>query len=229
MLDEAQRLKPKVVLTVDDHPLIRTALREVLRAWQESIELIETSNPEEGLAAIRQRPEVDLILLDLTFAGHDGIAFVSRFRAAAPAAPLVVYTMHEDEATLKRVLACGAAGLIPKTHSSKLLQKAIELVMEGGIYVPPNFARGLAQPEPAPHGPMSEQQRRIVELLVQGFPNKEIARKLGIAPNTVKNQLTVVFQILGASNRTQAAIAARALLGRGADGETRREDGGENL
>jgi len=206
-----------VALTVDDHPLIRSALREVVGLMAAGVELLEASNPVEGLALLRQRPEIDLIFLDLNFSQHDGLAFVEKFRAAAPAAPLIVYTIHEDIPTLRRALALGAAGIVPKTHSPKLLQKAIELVVDGGVYLPPELARQLAAPEAEPPArppamAMSEQQWRILELLAQGSPNKSIARELGIAASTVKNQLTVVFGKLGVSNRTQAAIAARALL-----------------
>ena len=89
--------------------------------------------------------------------------------------------------------------------------------MEGGIYVPPELARQLASTDigkPACAQPiaMSPQQWRILELLAQGLPNKEIARKLGIASSTVKNQLTGVFERLGVANRTQAAVAARAII-----------------
>jgi DNA-binding NarL/FixJ family response regulator len=209
--------KPLVVLTVDDHPLMRSALREVIGVTAGGVELLEAANPPDGLAMLERRRDTDLVLLDLNFAEHDGLAFIEKFRAAAPATPLVVYTMHEDAGTLKQALAHGAAGIVPKTHSAKLLQKAIEIVMDGGIYLPPELARQLASADAAPHAQagnrtMSEQQWKILELLAQGFPNKAIARDLGIAPSTVKNQLTVVFEKLGVSNRTQAAIAARALV-----------------
>jgi DNA-binding NarL/FixJ family response regulator len=206
--------KALVVLTVEDHPLMRSALHEVISCTTEHVELLEASNPAEGLALLERRPDADLVLLDLNFAAHDGVAFIERFRAAAPATPLVVYTMHEDALTLKQALARGAVGIVPKTHSAKQLLKAIEIVMDGGVYVPPELARQLAAPgrEPGPAPAMSGQQWKILELLAQGFPNKSIARDLGIAPSTVKNQLTVVFDKLGVSNRTQAAIAARALV-----------------
>ena len=216
------RATPAVVLTVDDHPLIRSALREVLSLARGSVELIESSDPEAGLALLPQRPDIDLVFLDLHFSRHDGLAYIERYRAAAPAVPLIIYTMHEDAPTLRHALALGAAGIIPKTHSRELLQRAIELVMQGGIYLPPDLARELSVREPAPwqaaqadeaHA-MTRQQRRILELLAEGLPNKEIATKLGIASSTVKNQLTLVFGKLGVSNRTQAAIAARALLDR---------------
>jgi DNA-binding NarL/FixJ family response regulator len=211
--------RPTVVLTVDDHPLIRSALREVLALMGERVELLEASNPEEGIALLHRRPDADLVFLDINFAQYDGLAFVERYRAAAPAVPLIIYTMHEDVATLRQALAHGAAGIIPKTHSPKLVEKAIDLVMDGGIYIPPELARQLALPHAAPAAvprapalSMSEQQWKILELLAEGLPNKAIARQMGIASSTVKNQLTVVFGKLGVSNRTQAAIAARALL-----------------
>jgi DNA-binding NarL/FixJ family response regulator len=204
------------VLTVDDHPLVRAAVGAVLGLMAERVELLEAATPPEGLAVLERRPDLDLVLLDVNFAGHDGLAFVPRFRAAAPATPLMVYTMHEDLPTLKEALACGAAGIVPKTHSAALLQKAIELVMSGGIYVPAEMAHALSSPEagaPAMRaGQISGQQWRLLELLARGLPNKTIARELGLAPSTVKNQLTVLFGRLNVCNRTQAAIAARGLL-----------------
>jgi DNA-binding NarL/FixJ family response regulator len=93
-----------------------------------------------------------------------------------------------------------------------MLQKAIELVMDGGIYMPPELARAVSSPEGEAAAELSAQQWRLLELLARGLPNKTIARELGLAPSTVKNQLTVLFGKLGVSNRTQAAIAARSLL-----------------
>jgi DNA-binding NarL/FixJ family response regulator len=212
-------VKPTVIVTVDDHPLIRAALREVLCVMAQRVELLEASNPEEGLALLARRPDVDLVFLDLSFSRHNGLDFIESFRASAPAVPLIVYTMHEDPPTLRKALSLGAVGIIPKTHSPKLMQKAIELVMEGGVYLPPELTREVASREaavpadsPGRRLAMSEQQWRILEQLAEGLPNKGIARKLGIASSTVKNQLTGVFEKLGVSNRTQAAIAARAMV-----------------
>lgn len=203
-----------IVLTVDDHPLMRSALREVAGLFAERVELLEAATPPEGLALLERRPDTDLAMLDLNFAEYDGLDFIQRFRAASPATPVIIYTMHEDAATLKKALAAGAAGIVPKTQSAKLLQKAIDIVMDGGIYVPPELARGLALPDPSHVTPpgFSGQQWKILELLAQGLPNKVIAKDLGIAPSTVKNQLTAIFDKLGVSNRTQAAIAARTLV-----------------
>lgn len=207
--------KPKVVLSVDDHPLIRSALREVLTTTG-PVELLEAPDPDAGLALLRSRADIDLAFLDLHFSACDGLAFIDAFRAAAPSVPLIVYTMREDLQSLSDALARGAAGVVPKTHSRELLYAAIDVVMQGGVYLPVPLARRLATRESeassaTPVG-MSDQQWRILSLLERGLPNKEIARKLGIASSTVKNQLTVVFDKLAVHNRTQAAIAARTLL-----------------
>jgi DNA-binding NarL/FixJ family response regulator len=206
----------KLILAVDDHPLIRAALREVLRTMAHPVELLEAADPLEGLAALKQRPTIDLVFLDLNFSAHDGLVFIPRVRDAAPGVPLIIYTMYEDVPRLREALARGAVGIVPKTHSAQLLLSAVELVMQGGVYLPPQLARHLAAPQPAPAPSealtMSDQQWRILELLSQGLPNKTIARKLGLAPSTVKNRLTAVFERLGVANRTQAAMAARAIV-----------------
>ena len=206
--------RPAVILVVDDHPLIRFALREVLRLTMDAVELLEASSPDEGLAILAERADVSLVMLEPKFSRHDGIAVVSQFHLAAPRVPLIIYTMCEDVATLEGAFTRGAAGVVPKTHSAALLQKAIEIVMEGGMYLPPPLVLRLGRSEaPAAAAPraVSAQQSRILELLAQGMPNKAIARKLGIACSTVRNQLTVAFKRLGVANRTQAVIVTRAL------------------
>jgi DNA-binding NarL/FixJ family response regulator len=202
-----------VVLVVDDHPLIRFALREVLRLTMAPLQLVEATSPEEGLAVLATRSDIRLVLLEPKFSARDGISVVSRFHQAAPRVPLVIYTMCEDAPTLELAFAQGAAGVVPKTHSMALLQKAIEIVMEGGMYLPPALAQRLARPGPAAPAPraVSAQQSRILELLAEGLPNKAIAKQLGIACSTVRNQLTLAFRRLGVVNRTQAVIVTRAL------------------
>src|ERR1044071_2850115 len=196
---------PTVVLAVDDHPLIRSALREIVSCVGAGCtELLEAGDPAEGLALLAQRHAIDLVFLDLSFGGDDGLDYVERYRATAALVPLIIYTMHEDAATLAQALARGAAGIIPKTHSPRLPR---QLAHEES---PPRLP---AAPPPACAASVAitDQQWKILELLAQGMPNKLIARKLGLAPSTVKNQLTTVFGALGVSNRTQAAMAARAL------------------
>jgi DNA-binding NarL/FixJ family response regulator len=224
MRSETRSARRLTVLSVDDHPLIRSALGEVLAEVADPLELIEASHPEEGLELLREHASVDLAFMDLSYPQHDGLQFIERFRAAAPATPLVVFTMHDQPKPLMQALERGAAGVVPKRHSRMLLLKAVELVMAGGVYVPHELVHALALKD-GTHTPpparaesrvaspvaMSPQQQRILHFLAEGVSNKQIARELGIASSTVKNQLTLVFEKLGVSNRTQAAIAVRAL------------------
>src|ERR1051325_3959630 len=102
---------PTVVLAVDDHPLIRSALREIVSCVGAGCtELLEAGDPAEGLALLAQRHDIDLVFLDLSFGGDDGLDYVERYRATAALVPLIIYTMHEDAATLAQALARGAAG-----------------------------------------------------------------------------------------------------------------------
>src|SRR5882672_1743243 len=206
-----------VILRVDDHPLIRSALREALCDIAESVEFLEAPNPQQAIALLTSRTDTDLVLLDLTFPRHSGLGFIRRFRQIAPAVPLIVYTMHEDAPTLRKALAYGAAGVIPKTHSTTLLLSAIQLVMNGGIYLPPELARKLASDgegsrRRAPAAALTEQQWRVLRLIGEGLSNKAIADTLGIAFHTVRKHVRVVFERLGVHNRTEAAMAARDLL-----------------
>src|ERR1044072_3407098 len=97
---------PTVVLAVDDHPLIRSALREIVSCVGAGCtELLEAGDPAEGLALLAQRHDIDLVFLDLSFGGDDGLDYVERYRATAGLVPLILYTMHEDAATLAPALA----------------------------------------------------------------------------------------------------------------------------
>ena len=212
-------LKELSVLAVDAYPLMRSGLREVLSTIAEKVHLIEGADVEEGFLRLQEHPNQDLIVLDLDFAIRDVLAPVRRFRASAPTVPLLVHTMREDAHLFRQALCEGASGVMPKTHSMALVRKAIELVMGGGIYVPPQLARLVStqnggclrwQTGNTSVPAMSMQQWQIAELVAGGAPNKAIARALGIAASTVKNQLTTIFQYLGVSNRTEAAVALRS-------------------
>src|SRR5258706_3806604 len=209
-----------VVLSVDDHPLIRSALREALRDIAEAVELLEAPNPQQAIALLTSRIDTDLVLLDLTFPRHSGLGFIRRLRQIAPAVPLIVYTMHEDAPTLRKALAYGAAGVIPKTHNTTLLLSAIQLVMNGGMYLPPELARKLAcdgrgSRRPAPAG-LTEQQWQVLRLIGKSLSNKAIAKTPGIAFHTVRQHVNVVFERLGMPNRTETPIATPELLHPGA-------------
>ncbi|WP_374339288.1 response regulator [Methyloversatilis sp.] len=210
------------ILIVDDHPLIREALRHVLPGLAADIRLFDAANCESGLQMADQHPDLDLTLLDLTLPGCRGMTALQTFRAAHPALPIVVLSGFDDADTVLSALDEGAMGFIPKSSTNEVLLGALRLVLSGGVYVPRQaivgeLGLGSSAPraEEAPRKPqtasdigLTERQAEVLTLMVQGKPNKEICRELNLAEGTVKVHITAILKALGAANRTQAVLAA---------------------
>ena len=216
------------ILIVDDHPLIREALRHVLTVLDADIKLIEAQNFSEGLAAAGDNPDLDLILLDLGLPDIKGADALEQLRQRYPALPTVVLSASEDPATVTRAIETGAMGFIPKTTSSHLLLTALRLVLAGGVYLPLEILRqheGTPEPalrlaaEASSGGKMltprelglTARQADVLALMVHGKPNKLIARELELAEGTVKIHVTAILKTLNVNNRTQAVIAVSKL------------------
>ena len=208
------------VLVVDDHPLFREGLRQLLGELQEGAEVLAEGDAEKGLEVARSRGDLDLVLLDLTMPGMNGIAAVERFGREAPGVPVVIISAHEEPAQVRRALSLGAVGYIPKSTPARAMIDALRLVLGGSVYVPPLMLGALqgdgggqahAQAG-APHASgeqLTERQVDVLALVALGKSNKVIARELELSEKTVKAHITAVFRALGVINRTQAAIEAR--------------------
>ena len=210
------------VLIVDDHPLFREGLKQVLQGLAEGTEVIAEGDAARALELAASRADLDLVLIDLSMPGMDGFTALARFASQAPGLPVVVVSANEDATEVRRALALGAVGYIPKSTPPNQLLDALRLVLGGGMYVPPLLLRA-AQPraaaqvrEPAAGDDRSPQsltdrQLAVLALLSLGKSNKLIARELDLAEKTVKAHVTSVFRVLGVVNRTQAALEARRL------------------
>ena len=216
------------ILIVDDHPLIREALRHVLTVLDDTFVLIEAQNHAEALIAADANPDLDLILLDLGLPDIDGFDALSQLREQYPGAPVVVLSASEQPEIVMRAIDAGAMGFIPKTSSNQLLLDALRLVMSGGVYLPLEVLhRHQGAPETALRRAMqarqsgkalsprevglTARQAQVLALLVQGKPNKLICRDLNLAEGTVKIHVTAILKALNVSNRTQAVIAVGKL------------------
>ena len=209
------------VLVVDDHPLIREALRQVLRALDENIELVEAAGAPEAAAAAEKHGDLDLILLDLALPGADGFEVLRELRERHPSFPIVVLSATEHAEVVMRALDAGAMGFIPKTSSNELLLGALRLVLSGGVYLPAEVLRRSPAPvlrsAPAAAGAdcrdlgLTQRQAQVLALVIQGKPNKIICRELDLAEGTVKIHVTAILKALGVANRTQAVIAVGKL------------------
>jgi DNA-binding NarL/FixJ family response regulator len=213
------------ILVVDDHPLVRDALRENLRQLEHGVEVLEACSSEEALALAGQHSDLDLVLLDLHLPDARGSSALIALRERHPEIPVVVLSAQSDRGTVLEALDKGAMGFVPKTAGTQVILGALRLVLSGGIYLPtevlsasPAGANAGNRFEPAEPDSMrlakkpvdlglTPRQAQILALLVQGKPNKIISRELGLAESTVKIHITSILRALNVSNRVQAVIA----------------------
>ena len=204
------------ILVVDDHALIRSALRGVLGQLDDGLAMLEASDCRSAFELIAAQPDLDLVLLDLNLPGMHGLAAVEELRTRYPAIPVVVLSSANDRASVMQALDLGAMGYIPKHSSNEVLVSALRLVLSGGIYIPPEILARSAVPSaeraspprlPADLG-LTEREARVLRLLLEGKSNKLICRELNLAESTVKNHVTQILKALNVTSRTQAVIAA---------------------
>lgn len=199
------------VLLVDDHPLYRQALGSHLGALADVVRVIEVSSCAQALAQIKPEQEIDLILLDIELADENGLDQINWLRKRFPAAPIVVISADEHPAQVRTAIGRGAAGYIPKSANGQVIGAALQIVMNGGTYVP---ALALASNATQPISELTARQLQILASLTKGYSNKRIANELGVAEATVRAHVTQILKTLGVGNRTEAGYAAtqRGLL-----------------
>ena len=197
------------VLVVDDHPLIREALRNVLAELDAKCELLESADSAGALRIVAARPDIDLVLLDLNLPDAEGFTTLEELRRRRPATAVVVCSAQHDHQVVARAIALGAVGYIPKSTSHEVMVSALRLVCSGGMYLPPEVL-AAAQPGRG-ESQLTARESQVLALMLEGKSNKRISRQLGMAEATVKNHVTAILKALGASNRTEAVIAAGRL------------------
>ena len=155
-----------------------------------------------------------LVLLDIDMPGMDGIAGIKRVRDAHPAIRLIVASGNDDPATIRKVLAMGVAGYLPKSEVAEVLLQVLKLVLSGGSYTPPqalgDFRDGQLMSRPDASG-LTARQLDVLRLVMRGEPNKGIARQLGLTEGTVKIHIAAILRGLQSRNRTEAVAMARRL------------------
>jgi DNA-binding NarL/FixJ family response regulator len=215
------------ILIVDDHVLIREAMRGVLKELKHDAEVLEAPNCVQALRLIEEHADdCGLVLLDLSLPDRDGFSVLAELRQRYPAISIVVLSALQDRASVMKALDLGALGFIPKTANRDVMVGALQLVFAGGIYIPPEIlareAAAGAGPVPRrtatdrPHGSpsdfgLTERQLDVLALMMRGKSNKAICRLLDLAEPTVKNHVTAILKALKVTNRTEAVVAVNEL------------------
>jgi len=232
------------VLLIDDHPLILSALRAVIASLEEVVEVFTAESAQSARCLLAARQDIGLVLLDLHLGDADGFELLAELRHTYPALPVVVVSASDRASDVIRAIDQGAMGFVPKRASTDVLLDALRLVMSGGIYVPalslgvetslprestlsgsPTGASTIGAtarshgfqtvPEAIESLSLTPRQTDVLALLLQGKPNKLIARELGVSVETVKDHVAAVMKALGVSSRTQAVLAVSQMTQRG--------------
>jgi DNA-binding NarL/FixJ family response regulator len=222
--DLGSRSRGMKILLVDDHVLIREAMRGLVRELDGVDITLEAETARQASDLLVAHPDISLILLDLRLPDRDGLEMLSELRAKYPGIAVVMLSAFNDRDNVVKSLDAGAQGFIAKTATRDVLLNALRLVLAGGIYIPPEILTASGAPMAQPpksaaregrHRPadlgITERQMDVLALIMQGKSNKLICRQLDLAEPTVKNHVSAILKALNASNRTEAALAVAAL------------------
>jgi DNA-binding NarL/FixJ family response regulator len=197
------------VLVADDHAVVRQGLKQLLSTFSD-VELVgEAANGAEAVELCGERAP-DVVLMDLEMPVADGIEATKRLQALHPDVAVVVLTSFSDRDRILQALDAGAVGYLLKDVEPEDLAKAIAAAAKGESPLDPRAARALvsARRAAAPAEGLSEREREVLLMVVDGLANKQIAQRLSISEKTVKAHLTSVFRRIGVTDRTQAALWA---------------------
>lgn len=205
------------LLLVDDHTLFREGLRGLLANISPGVCIHEAASVEEAVDECRTTA-FRMVLLDLGLTNSSGLDTLDSFRGSVPDVPVIVLSGEQEPRHIRSAIDRGAVGFIPKSHSSDLMIAALRFVLVGGVYLPPHaLGIGAEQKDAttdtavsvsAAFARLSPRQQQVSQLLLQGCPNKVIARHLGLSEGTVKAHVSAIFQILGARSRVEAVMIA---------------------
>ena len=215
------------IVVADDHPIFRDGLCRLL-GLEEDFEVVAQAQDGRQVLEILQQLEPDILLLDLKMPGLDGLGTLQRLQAARNKTRVIVLTASDDKNEFVQAMKLGTSGIVLKQTATEMLIKSIRKVHAGEIWLDSHTTAAVIrqfvaaeemQPAtvlpPAPsaqrdreRSPRSQREREIVALVAQGFKNKEMAEKMFISEQTVKNHLHNIFDKIGVSDRLELALYA---------------------
>ena len=215
------------ILIADDHELFLKGLEMILRDYNPELELVCAKNYTEIFSIIAAEKDFNLILTDLAMPGSKWLDAVQRIHQSLPETPIIILSAVFDKEIVQKTIEIGAAGYIPKTSSNAVIISAVNLVLSGGVYIPPELLQDTSQDEfnllkqvenlpPAQDVSekvkiLSPRQIDVIRLISKGKSNKQIAYELGLSEGTVKLHVTAILKILNVYNRTGAVVEAARL------------------
>jgi len=198
------------IIVADDHALFREGIRHLLLRLADDVTVLEAECHDVALQLIKDNPEADLALVDLHMPGRDDFSGLSELLDHAQTIPVVVLSGAEGHEMLHKVIKAGVMGFIPKHENAEVILHALQLVLSGGVYVPPVYLTTNAADHPSPNR-LTPRQTEVLQKLCQGHSNKEIGRLMKLSVPTIKCHITAIFRELNVDNRYQAVSTAKRL------------------
>jgi two-component system nitrate/nitrite response regulator NarL len=201
------------ILLVDDHPMMRRGLRDLLELENDLEVVAEAGNGEDAIA-LAQQTEPDLILMDLNMPGIDGLETTRRMRDVDIDARIVMFTVSDEQGHVLEALRNGADGYLLRDMDAEQLIEQIRLAATGRMALSPELTQVLAEairvrPKPTgqvPFSSLTKREKEVLRQIAKGQSNKMIARKLGITEGTVKVHVKNLLHKLGLRSRVEAAV-----------------------
>lgn len=204
------------ILIVDDHGLIRAGLRALLDS-EEDIEVVGDAGDGNTAVQLANELKPDIVLMDISMPEMNGIEATGKIKEILPQTQVLAMTVHEDESMLREMVRAGASGYIIKRAMKAELLRAIQLVLQGNLYIYPSLTRALfmngIKPEvekPNHRDVLTPREKEVLYLLVRGYTNHQIAKELSISTRTVEGHRSSLTSKLGFSSRMELVNYAEA-------------------
>jgi DNA-binding NarL/FixJ family response regulator len=191
------------LIIADDHSVVRDGLRWML-SDREDIEIVAEATDGAVLLDLLTERQADVVLLDVRMPGTSGLDALPEIAERYPDVAVVVLSMHDEPAYVRRAMALGARGYVLKSSGRDELIRALEAVAGGGTYVQGEVAAPLAEVGAGQTGELSPRELEVLGLLAKGMENKQVARALGISEATVKTHIKSIFERLDVRSRAEA-------------------------
>jgi NarL family two-component system response regulator LiaR len=207
--------QPIRVMLVDDHMMVRRGLATFLKVFDD-LELVGEAESGEAAVQLCAQIQPDIVLMDLMMPDMDGATATRLIRQQSPKVQVVVLTSYKEQELVQSALQAGAIGYLLKDVSADQLARAIRAAHQGRATLSPEAAQALvnaANQPPAPGHDLTERERDVLALMVEGLNNTQIAARLVVSPSTIKTHVSNILSKLGVASRSEAvALALRSGL-----------------